>query len=320
MEIAAGIHRVEIHLGERICAMYLLVGTELTLLIDTAISGALAAAVIPYLAEIGVGQEQVRLVLVSHADVDHSGDTAAAKKLFPNALLACHRDDAAEIDDIEVMISRRYEQFATDHGIDDPPTAKAWVRDAGKAAPVDLLLTGGERIRLGDGWEVEVLHTPGHSRGHITIWDPRNRAAIIADAVLWKGINSSSGASVLPPTYRYVDAYRTTIGRIEALRPEWLLTSHFPVMGGGGVAPFLAESRAFVDQVDETTLIELGDSPLMTSEVIRRVGPLIGPWPVDDLLSAIAFPLVGHLEHLAALGKIRVDRNFEGLVTWSAAS
>lgn len=320
MEIAPGIHRVDIPLGERTCAMYLLVGSEFTVLVDTAIAGALADAVIPYLAEIRVRPETVRLVLVSHADVDHSGDTAAAKELLPNALLACHRDDAAEVDNIEVMITRRYEQFAADHGIDDLPAAKAWVREAGKAAPVDLLLTGGEHVRLGNGWEVEILHTPGHSRGHITVWDPRNRTAIIADAVLGKSVNTTSGAPVLPPTYRYVDAYRTTIGQVEALQSEWLLTSHFPVIRGDEVAPFLAESRAFADQVDENIIAELGGEPLTTADVIRKIGPAIGPWPVEDLLAAIAFPVVGHLEYLAALDKIRRDRNADGLITWAAAS
>jgi glyoxylase-like metal-dependent hydrolase (beta-lactamase superfamily II) len=218
------------------------------------------------------------------------------------------------------MISRRYGQFAADHGIDDSPAAKTWVRDSGKTAPVDLLLTGGERIRLGDGWEIALLHTPGHSHGHLTVWDPRNRAAIIADAVLGKSINTTSGAPVLPPTYRYVDAYRASIEQIEALRPEWLLTSHFPVLRANDVPLFLSESRSFTDQVDRTILTELDESPQTTAEVIRRVGPLIGPWPVEDLLPALAFPLVGHLELLTGLGLIRQDRNEDGLITWSAST
>ncbi len=317
MEIAPGIHRVDIPLGERTCAMYLLVGSEFSILIDTAIAGALDDAVTPYLSRIGVRPGSIRLVLISHADVDHTGDSAAAKALFSHALLACHRDDIAEIEDVEVMLSRRYAQFAADHHIDDPPAAKAWVREVGKTAPVDFLLTGGERIRLGDGWEIEIVHTPGHSRGHITVWDPRNRAAIIADAVLGKGLVTTTGAPVMPPTYRYVDAYRSTIGQIEALPCEWLLTSHFPIMRGEEVPPFLAESRAFADQVEENILAKLGDAPMTTAEVIREIGPAIGPWPVEDLLAAIAFPVVGHLEYLAAIGTIRQDRNSDGVITWA---
>ena len=36
-------------------------------------------------------------------------------------------------------------------------------------------------------WRVEVLHLPGHTLGHIGLWDPRSRAAIVIDAVLERG-------------------------------------------------------------------------------------------------------------------------------------
>lgn len=319
MEIAPGIHRIEAPLADRVCAMYLLAGTERAVLIDTGIAGNVASYVVPYLAAIGLDPELVRLILISHADVDHSGDTAAAVAAFPNALLACHRDDAAEVGDIEVMIERRYGQFVADHGISDPPAATAWVRDAGRSTPVHLTLTGGERIRLEPGWELEILHTPGHSLGHLTVWDPRSRAAITADAALGRTVPTADGRPSLPPTYRYVARYRASLDVIGGLDFNYLLASHEPVMDRATGRAFLAESLMFSHEAEGHVLDVLRQrGPLATMPLLHAVGPRLGPWPIEAVLSALAFPIVGELQHLVETGQAQTGRGDDGLITWEA--
>lgn len=321
MEVAPGIHRIDTPLGERRCSVYLLVGEDGALLIDTGLAGAVASSILPYLAEIGLDPERVRLVLISHADIDHCGDAAAAKAAFPRALLACHRDDAAEIGSLDTMVTRRYGQFAADHGIDDSPATKAWYAEAGHFAPPDLLLAGGESMRLGPDWTVAFVHVPGHSRGHLAVWDPRSRSAIAIDAALGRTVPTAAGAPAFPPTYRDVDSYLGTLARLAALAPELLLTAHYPTMDREQGRAFLAESREFAEAAERATLETLRASgPLPTAEVLRRVGPLVGPWPVEDVLGALAFPLVGHLERLEALGSVRRGRGADGLVTWEATA
>lgn len=319
MEVAAGIHRIDAPLGDRVCAMYLLVGTERAILIDTGVAGNVEAYVLPYMKSIAVEPRRIGLILISHSDVDHSGDTEAAQTAFPGALLACHRADAAEIGDLEVMIERRYGQFTTDHGISDPPAATEWVRSAGQSVPVHLELCGGERIRLEPDWAVEVLHTPGHSPGHLTVWDPRSRAAIILDAALGRTVPTADGKPAFPPTYRYVAMYRETLAKIEALEFEHLLASHEPVMDRAAGQAFLAGSRAFTDDADAAIIALLrSKGPLSTCDVLTKVGPELGPWPLETTLPALAFPLVGHLEHLEAIDQIHSSRGEDGLLTWQA--
>lgn len=321
MEVAPGIHRIDAPLGDRICGLYLLVGDDAALLVDTGVAGTIAAHLLPYAARIGLDPARVRLVLVSHADVDHSGDTAAAKDAFPRALLACHRDDADEVGAIEAMVERRYRQFAADHGLDEAAETIAWFHEAGRSVPVDLQLTGGERLRLGPDRSVEIVHVPGHSRGHLAVWDPRSRTAVIADAALWRTVPTAAGAPAFPPTYRYADAYLGSIARIEALRPELLLTSHYPTMRGEAAAAFLAESRAYAERVDAVLLDDLkAKGPATTRDLLARVGPRLGPWPVERVLTALAFPVMGHLERLEGLGAVRRRQGGDGPVVWEPAS
>ena len=49
MEIAQGIHRVEAPLGDRFVCMYLLVGDECTILIDTGIAKMPQDILLPYM-------------------------------------------------------------------------------------------------------------------------------------------------------------------------------------------------------------------------------------------------------------------------------
>jgi glyoxylase-like metal-dependent hydrolase (beta-lactamase superfamily II) len=100
------------------------------------------------------------------------------------------------------MIAERYVEFAADHGLDDTDETKAWIRENAAAAPVDAVLEGGESLDLGGGWTVEVLHTPGHSRGSVSVWDPRSGSLVIGDAVLGEFVPLADGSPAFPPTYR----------------------------------------------------------------------------------------------------------------------
>src|SRR5215218_9997083 len=71
----------------------------------------------------------------------------------------------------------------------------------GGDSPVDVGLRGGETLRLGPDWRVEILNLPGHTPGHLGIWDAKNDAAIIIDAALETGIYDRWGNGLLPPRY-----------------------------------------------------------------------------------------------------------------------
>ncbi len=85
----------------------------------------------------------------------------------------------------------------------------------------------GETIRLGDDWRIEILHLPGHTQGHLGIWDPRSRAAIVIDAVLERGICARDGTLLIAPRIYDLTGYRATIRSRRALEPDLLLTAHY---------------------------------------------------------------------------------------------
>ena len=146
-------------------------------------------------------------------------------------------------------------------------------------SPVDLGLGGGETIRLDAGRTVEVLHLPGHTLGHLGLWDEQTRAAIVIDAVLADGIYDREGNKLIPPRYYDVQGLRRTIERLEALRPELLLTAHYPVLDRDEARDWLAIGRAFLDDVERAVVAARADGVSDLWELTQRVDAAVGPYP-----------------------------------------
>ncbi len=316
MEVAPGIHRLEAPLGERFVCLFLLVGDECTLLIDTGMDDTPRHYLAPYLDAIGVAPGKIRYVLNTHADFDHTAGNASVKELAPGAIFMCHHLDQAMAEDIERMIGDRYDEFKADHGMATSEEDKEFIRSSARHVPIDLALAGGEQIRLGRDWQVEVLHTPGHSRGHLTVNDPRSQTLIIADATLFNAVLQKDGQPAFPPTYRYVDTYVGSMNRFMGMQVDTLLTSHYPVYTGAGIAEFLGESRAYVDRVDQALRDELAAAgmPRTMKELIEVLGPKLGEWP-EAGHAYLVFPLQGHLERLVHYGQVETGRR-ESLMTY----
>ena len=178
---------------------------------------------------------------------------------------------------------------------------------------IDFTLTGGESIRLGPDWTLEVWHTPGHSYGHISLYDPRGHNLIIADATLYNAVLRADGQAAFPPTYRYVDTYLASMQRIAATKANFLFTSHYPVYQGADVAQFMAESRIFVDRVDEN-LIKALQTEHSLKDLTDLLSPDLGEWPAESNAYA-CFPLLGHLERLVLHGRVTTGRR-DSLLTY----
>ena len=308
MEIAEGIHRIETPLGDRVNCVYLFAGTRSALLFDTAIDPAVTSHVEPYLASVGVEPARVRYVVNSHCDWDHHGGNGAVHDLAPAAVLCCHELDRPLVEDADLLFARRYDELAAD-GITEPAATRRFVAANTRQVPMDLGLSGGERFCLGSGWAVDLLHTPGHSRGHVSIHDPRSHTLAVGDAVLGSAVLFADGSPAFPPTYRYVDTYLATVQRLQAIGPDQLLTAHYPVYRGPDAAEFLGETRAFADRAEAALRRELAAAPgPVTMRVLTgQLGPLLGKWPADAN-QFLSQPLLGHLERLERYGLVHRSR------------
>jgi glyoxylase-like metal-dependent hydrolase (beta-lactamase superfamily II) len=294
-EVAPDIHRIESDLGPRFMAQYLLTGAERTVLIDTGLARTPDEAIRPALVHAGVEPD---VIVISHADLDHCGGNRRMRELYPKALLVCPELDRRWIESNAAMLSENY-LWHEPYGVDQPDETgrHEMLAQLGGDAPVDLGLRGGETIRLGPGCRLDVLRLPGHTLGHIGLWDPQARIAIIIDAALGDGIYDRAGNRLIPPRYYDADAYRATIRRIRALEPEMLLTAHFEPMSAEQAHAFCERSLAYVDAVEAIVREHRAAGLVGLRELTDRVNQRLGPFP--EFATEIA---AGVRSHLAAVG------------------
>ena len=300
MEVAPGIHRIESVLGPRPFSQYLL-RDERSLLFDTGVKETPAEVILPFLDGL-----QPDLVLNSHADVDHFGGNAAIRQAAPRALFLAHELDVRWIESSESILRERYGWYA-EHGLAYQPEVFAWLRDAmGPDTPIDVHLRAGERIRLGPRLTVEVLHLPGHTAGHIGLWDPASRTAVVMDAVLGRGLLDLEQHVIHPPPYFDVAGYLGAARTLQSLAPQRLLTAHYDVMEGSQVDAFLADTIAFVE--DAGLLVEhaLAERRELTLAQALELGdPQLGPF--TSMPNELAGSLRAHLQELVREGRARED-------------
>lgn len=104
------------------------------------------------LRKIGSGIGAVELVIGTHSHYDHLGGFAELKRRNTGVRLAVHEGDRAAVEEGDPEL-----------------TCAGWMfHDDFEPARVDTVLEGGERIS-GGGVEFEIISTPGHSPGSITV-------------------------------------------------------------------------------------------------------------------------------------------------------
>lgn len=320
MEIRPGLHRVQAPLGERFVALYLLVGDDAALLVDTGVRDSITETLLPYLDAAGITREQVRWAVNTHCDYDHTGGNGALKAAIPSVQILAHDLDAGLVESVDRLIDVRYGEFRDTDGFDDPPETTAYLRSVSDMVAVDRRLRGGEELDLG-GRSVRVLHVPGHSPGHVAVHDAANRALIIGDATLGTTVMTADGRPAFPPTYRDVEPYVQSLHAFRALDADLLLTAHYPVYEGDGVARFLDESEAYTEHVDAvlSRLLAASGTPLTTLELVRTAGAELGPWPAGALDYAV-FPATGNLERLEQRGLVGSQTDAAGRRRWRWSS
>ena len=157
------------------------------------------------LAERGIGPADLSLVVNTHHHSDHVDGNAGLQGRH-GAPVAAHRWEAE-------MVNSRDPEACSARWLDQPYR-------------VDVPLSEGDEIDAG-GVRLEVLHTPGHTLGHLSLWEPEERVLILGDAahaddVAW--INPyREGAGAIGRAMESVE-------RLAGLKARWACSGHGPAV------------------------------------------------------------------------------------------
>jgi glyoxylase-like metal-dependent hydrolase (beta-lactamase superfamily II) len=302
-EVVAGVHRIEAEVGGRPLYLFLFLG-ERRLLLDAGCASTVDEFVVPYLDGLGLSAADLDLLVITHCDLDHQGGTHALRRSNPSLLVSCGALDIPLVSDPDALVARRYGAFEAEHGIGYDDETRSWMlRESGEAEPVDVGWVGGERLRLGPGWELRVLHVPGHSAGHLALLDERSGALFSGDCIQSSVYLGLDGTRKLCPTYTDVDPYLATAALVESLAPTEVHGCHWPVQSPDA---FVSESREYVDRIDRLVRTSLAE-PATLRELLARVNEQLDePWP-PPLEQELVYSVHGHVERLVQRGLVTAE-------------
>lgn len=269
---------------------YLAYGEREVWLVDTGVAGS-EAMIFDYLKATGRRPEEISLVIQTHSHPDHIGAAQAIQRAT-DCPVAAHEGERAWIEDVDLQFRER--------------PVPGFHTLVGGSVKVGRTLDDGEVLHLGETLTFEVLHTPGHSSGSISLWCPREKVVICGDAVPLPG-------SI--PIYEDADESIRSVKKLMGIEGvEVLLSSWDEPRRSPDVPALLAQGLDYLYRVHEVVLRSLatGSAPDPMDLCKKALADL-------GLPEVAASPLVARtfMAHLSSRPFIRPcnDGDFEAIYT-----
>ncbi|PQP81372.1 MBL fold metallo-hydrolase [Paenibacillus sp. PCH8] len=162
MEISKGIEMLHLHFHGNVIHPILMWDEEMSVLIDTGFPGQFEDLRIA-LDEIGVPIDRLQAVILTHQDIDHIG-------CLPEILQACGNHVSIYAHGLDKPYIEGQLPLLKDSHITNPPKGK-----------VDYIVMDGQELPFCGG--IRVIHTPGHTPGHISLYLEQSKILIAGDSM-----------------------------------------------------------------------------------------------------------------------------------------
>ena len=256
---------------DRFVFAYLIFGDQICL-IDSGVAGS-EAIILDYVKQAGRDPREITRLVFTHSHADHIGGSRAIKEQT-GCKVAAHIDAKPWIEDVD----RQYAERPIGNFYDL----------VGGSIGIDLDLKDGDQLDLGDGKTLEIFHTPGHSKGAISLLDHHDMALFSGDAVPKSGT---------VPIYEDVATSIQSIQKLKQIKGlKILIASWDDPQLGASVYPSMDAGLQWFQQIHEAVLKETaGSEDLELKQLSARVLKRLG-FPETALVPIIVTSIGAHLK------------------------
>jgi len=258
---------------DRFVFAYIIFGDQICL-IDCGVAGS-EVRILEYIKQAGRDPQEIAQIVFTHSHADHIGGGPALKKQT-GCKVAAHIDAKSWIEDVD----RQYAERPIGNFYDL----------IGGSIEIESGLRDGDQLDLGDGRTLEIFHTPGHSKGSISILYNK-------DKVLFTGDTVPKAETV--PIYEDVATSIESIIKLKQIEGlEILMASWDDPQIGAGVYSSMDAGLRWFQQIHEAVLVETaGLDALDPKELCDRVLKRLG-FPKIPLVPIVVTSIGAHLKLL----------------------
>ncbi len=274
------------------CGVFLIQG-EVTVLVDAGPS-VNTPDVTAGLASLGLKVSDIDYIVLTHFHLDHAGAVSALLEGNVKATVLVDGESTGFLTEPARLVRSAHRSLGE--------VAPHYGTMAGIEADRLVALRDGDELDLGGGKILKALHTPGHSNGHFSFWEPSSRALLCGDAL---GHFIQAGAYVYPATPAPEfdpDISLATATRLAELAPDILLFSHF-----GFSTDVQSIIRQFQSQVGRflriaSELPEAERDAVSLAAILLRDFPTLHPEEADLVRGIMRVNAAGLLHYLRISG------------------
>ncbi len=172
------------------------------------------------LERLGFDLSDISMIINTHEHIEHFGGNAAIKEVSGAEILA-HRLAIPFIEDMRNQVTPENELKDLPVEVSQFVKIRSEMYKDLKTARVDTGLED-NAIPVGD-FILRIIHTPGHARGHICIYEEEEGTLFTGDLITGKG---TPYVGALPSQYGDMADFLDSLRRIKDLRIRRLLPSH----------------------------------------------------------------------------------------------
>lgn len=184
MKIADGIKMIEIpmNLMGRESTIYptLIWDDDTIILVDAGATGSLSE-IKKTMKDAGVPFEKLDKIVVTHQDIDHIGGIKEIIDELPEVKVLAHEEDKPYIQGEKKLVRMNSNFMERISALPEEEQEKVLYIFENSNAPVDTTLADGEE--LADCGGIVIIHTPGHTPGHICLYHKPSKTLIVGDAM-----------------------------------------------------------------------------------------------------------------------------------------
>jgi len=232
----------------------------------------------------------IKYIVLTHHHYDHSSGAHRLRDAT-GAQIVVHKDEESlllnpdnETGDMEIPEDQK--EFREQ--------AKKWRLEAAKAIP-DIRVEDGHVLEIG-ALHLKLVHTPGHTAGHLCMLIPEEKLLFSGDNVLGVGT-----AAIAPPPHGDMGQYIASLKKMQTLEAELLAPGHGPLVKEPNRK--IQELIDHRQQREDQILRLMADGRDDVKSLVKAIYPELD----KRLLMMATGQVLSHLHKLQSDGKLRLE-------------